>query len=360
MKSVHKRIVCLLLALVMLPLCLVEFAVPTQAAYENTYKNTGDMRADIIGVALTQVGYSEASDGTTKYGVWYGHPTVAWCGVFVAWCANQAGIPTSIIKKQGFANAAAFGLETFTARERMPQPGDLYFRGSAHVGIVYYVEGDYFYTLEGNTWDSNPTHRVMSKRKDLYSSSFKFASPAYEGGTGHVHSYETGCDAEHPHKEYKNCTKCGDVQYTGGTVNLDSCLECRKANCSHTYGDWMKLDNDYHHRVCSWCSTIQVEPHNWNLEQVAQSPAGAEIRTYRCSSCGHRKAEGNEGLRGDFTFDGILDDHDVEALLWGILFPGSYEVVGEADFNADGVVDEKDVEQLLWHTLFPEVYPLAI
>ena len=84
MKSVHKRILCLLLVLLMLPLSLVELAVPTKAAYENTYRNTGDMRADIIGVALTQVGYSEAADGTTKYGVWYGHPTVAWCGVFVA------------------------------------------------------------------------------------------------------------------------------------------------------------------------------------------------------------------------------------------------------------------------------------
>jgi hypothetical protein len=122
----------------------------------------------------------------------------------------------------------------------------------------------------------------------------------------------------------------------------------------------MKLDNDYHHRVCSWCNTIQVETHNWNLEQVTQNSSGAEIRTYQCHSCGQRKAEGNEGLRGDFTSDGILDNDDVEALLWGILFPGSYEVAGEADFNKDGFVDEKDVEQLLWYTLFPEVYPLAI
>ena len=354
MKSVYKRIVCALLVLIMLPLCIWETAVPTKAAYENTYVNTGDMRKDIIGVALTQVGYSEASNGTTKYGVWYGHPTVAWCAVFVAWCADQAGIPTSIIKKQGFANASSFGLKTFTAYERMPQPGDLYFRGSAHVGIVYYVEGDYFYTLEGNTWDSNPTHRVMTKRKDLYSSSFKFASPDYGYGPGHVHSYETGCDEEHPHKEYKICS-CGEKQYTGSTVVLDSCIECRKANCSHTYGSWIHLDDIYHHRVCSWCQTIEVEKHDWNLKAESKNP---EIHTYKCSSCGQLKTEGSSGLIGDFACDGVLDNRDVEAFLWSILFPESYKVQGENDFNGDGTVNEQDVEYLLWHTLFPEGYPL--
>lgn len=359
MKSVCKRILCLLLVLVMLPLCMIEVAVPAHAAYENTYKNTGDMRADIIGVALTQVGYSEASDGSTKYGRWYGHPTVAWCGVFVAWCANQAGIPTSIIKKQGFANASAFGLKTFTARERTPQPGDLYFRGTAHVGIVYYVEGDYFYTLEGNTWDSNPSHRVMSKKKDLYSSSFVFASPAYEGGAGCVHNYQTGCDEDHPHKEYKKCTRCGDQQYTGATVSLDSCIECRKAGCTHTYGSWRDLDSVYHHRVCSWCSTIEVERHNWKMESATRNPEGAEVCTYQCADCGTMRAEGNEGQLGDLNGDGLVNGRDVEELLWSVLFPGSYEIDGEADFNEDGLVDEKDVELLLWYTLFPDEYPLV-
>ena len=358
MKSVCKRILCLLLVLVMLPLCLMEVAMPTHAAYENTYKNTGDMRADIIGVALTQVGYSELSDGSTKYGVWYGYPTVAWCGVFVAWCANQAGIPTSIIKKQGFANASAFGLDTFTAYERIPQPGDLYFRGTSHVGIVYYVEGDYFYTLEGNTWDSDPTHRVMSKRKDLYSSSFVFASPAYEGGTGCVHSYQTGCDEAHPHQEYKKCSRCGDQQYTGATVSLDSCLECRKSGCTHTYGSWRDLDNIYHHRVCSWCNTIEVEYHSWHLESVSANPDGTEICTYQCDACGAMRAEGAGELVGDFNSAGIVNGLDVEALLWSILFPESYQLEGKTDLNDDGFVNEQDVELLLWHTLFPDSYPI--
>ena len=50
------------------------FATTVNAEYENTYSNTGNMRDDIIGVALTQVGYNEGSNNYTKYGVWYGMP----------------------------------------------------------------------------------------------------------------------------------------------------------------------------------------------------------------------------------------------------------------------------------------------
>ena len=48
-----KRIFALLL---LLPL-LITLIVPANAAYENTHKNTGDQRKDIIAVAKTQLGY---------------------------------------------------------------------------------------------------------------------------------------------------------------------------------------------------------------------------------------------------------------------------------------------------------------
>ena len=115
------------------------------------------------------------------------------------------------------------------------------------------------------------------------------------------------------------------------------------------------MDDIYHHRVCSWCQTIEVEKHDWKLKATSQNP---EIHTYRCDSCGQLKTEGSSGLVGDFTNDGILDNRDIETFLWSILFPESYKVQGENDFNGDGMVDERDVEQLLWHTLFPERYPL--
>ena len=47
---------------------------PGGAEFTNTYRNTGNQRADIIGVALTQMGYRELPTNDTKYGDWYGLP----------------------------------------------------------------------------------------------------------------------------------------------------------------------------------------------------------------------------------------------------------------------------------------------
>lgn len=63
-------------------------------------------------------------------------------------------------------------------------------------------------------------------------------------------------------------------------------------------------------------------------------------------------------VRGDFTGDGIVDNGDVEYLLWATLFPDEYTLCADGDINRDGAVDNQDVEYLLWHTLFPGEYPL--
>ncbi len=73
--------------------------------YPNTWTNTGNQIEDLIGVAMTQVGYWGTEYGTgTKYGAWYGMTYAPWCGMFISWCANQAGIPTSVILKSARAN----------------------------------------------------------------------------------------------------------------------------------------------------------------------------------------------------------------------------------------------------------------
>ena len=59
--------------------------------YPNTHVNTGNQVKDIIGVAMTQVGYTESYG--TKYGAWLGNANMAWCAAFISWCASKAGIP---------------------------------------------------------------------------------------------------------------------------------------------------------------------------------------------------------------------------------------------------------------------------
>ena len=130
------------------------FMVNSFAAYENTYKNTGDQRADIIGVAKTQIGYTEGRNNDTKYGTWYGSPNQPWCAMFVSWCARQANIPTSVLKNSACAGASAdyFNIPYYNGSNYTPKAGDLFFTKSwSHVGLVYYTEGNYFYTIEGNS-----------------------------------------------------------------------------------------------------------------------------------------------------------------------------------------------------------------
>lgn len=202
--------------------------------YENTYVNTGNQRKDILGVALTQIGYEETGNNDTKYGTWYGLPYNPWCAMFVTWCARQADIPTDVLKRSAKADPRQgyFDISCFDSSQKIPSPGDLFFTyGNTHVGLVYYVEGDYFYTIEGN---SNPNlstegYCVVTNKREL--SGYKYASPAYKGGDKE-HTYELKQEAEHPHKTYYECTTCGDTSYTGNTVCIHTCSSCFSCGCS--------------------------------------------------------------------------------------------------------------------------------
>ena len=290
-KHIRSVLTLILIIALMLPLIPME----THAAYENTYKNTGNMRNDIIGVALTQVGYREGSNNYTKYGVWYGLPNSPWCGMFVSWCAKEAGIPTSILKRTGVANPSNFGLSYKDGASYTPQKGDLFFKkGFSHVGLVYYTDGAYFYTLEGNTsTDSYDGHSVMIRKRKI--SDFYFSSPNYSGSSnsssntnsGCDHNYTTKTESDHPHKEYKVCSKCNKKTYTGNKKTLDSCKTCVQENCKHDYGTWASSGDEKHTKVCSKCGKKTSESHNWQTGDVIKEPTCVDhgSRKIVCTVC---------------------------------------------------------------------------
>ena len=178
-----KRLITIFLLLAMLPLGVF-------AAYENTHVNTGNGAEDIVAVALTQLGYMEGSLGgtvqgyndCTKYGEWYGLNYHAWCAMFVSWCADQAGIATTVIPKHSrcddgmkwfkdrgqFCNGEAYG-GTYK-----PKRGDIVYFGTAnadcstysstHVGIVYTVDDTRIHVLEGN---SSAKVQTVSYKKNI-------------------------------------------------------------------------------------------------------------------------------------------------------------------------------------------------
>jgi hypothetical protein len=117
----------------------------------------------IIEIALGEVGTIEGpKDNETKYGAFTKANFLPWCGSFVNWCANKAGVkvPNTV---STVAGAAAFKkMKTWFEADcgQSPQPGDILFFDFpgdgvdriSHVGICTHIEADgVVLTIEGNT-----------------------------------------------------------------------------------------------------------------------------------------------------------------------------------------------------------------
>lgn len=125
----------------------------------------GNQRTRFVEVAKTQVGYQEGSNNNTKYGAWYGANNNAWCVMFISWCAEKAGIPTSVIPKMASTTAMCnwFGENNrlhLRTSMYIPLPGDIVFftgngtkGGLKHTGMVEAVNGTTLITIEGNYSD---------------------------------------------------------------------------------------------------------------------------------------------------------------------------------------------------------------
>lgn len=115
-----------------------------------------------IEIAQGEVGTIEGpKDNETKYGKFTKANFQPWCGSFVMWCANEAGVkvPNTVFTPAG-ADAFKKAKSWFEGEDSQPQPGDVvYFDFPAdgvdrisHVGIVVKDNGDGTVTcVEGNT-----------------------------------------------------------------------------------------------------------------------------------------------------------------------------------------------------------------
>lgn len=130
----------------------------------------------IVNIAKGEVGYAETGTNVTKYGEWYEKNIdssvpngSAWCVIFLAWCANQAKISTSIFPalcdtnsfKTFFVNKGSY-----ISKSSTPQIGDVVFKGTStpsHVGIVYKVDSSYVYYVHGNSSANNVAYGKASR-----------------------------------------------------------------------------------------------------------------------------------------------------------------------------------------------------
>ncbi|MBQ3195288.1 MAG: InlB B-repeat-containing protein [Clostridia bacterium] len=146
------------------------------------YELTGDIRYDVISIALTQLGYHEGDsdedmdglnvDGDRNFveynrlygmvdnkegnGVSYGY---AWCASFVTWCLRQAGVSYT----QATNSISCSGMTDWYIRNKIfyyaedgyiPSIGDIIMFSTnndpSHVGLVLGVLDGKVYTVEGN------------------------------------------------------------------------------------------------------------------------------------------------------------------------------------------------------------------
>jgi len=150
----------------------------------------------ILAIAAKEVGYKQAANGSNKFGLWYGADKVAWCAMFLSWCAAQAGIGADIVPKFSYCPA---GVAFFKKQDRFraakgyaPQPGDIVFydfngNGTAdHVGLVIGYSGGKINVIEGNTSAVNQANggAVERKQRSATSGVLGYGIPKYEEEDG--------------------------------------------------------------------------------------------------------------------------------------------------------------------------------
>jgi len=172
-----------------------EIEVIVNEAPELNYRNL------LVQTAINEYGYIEGYNNDTKYGDWYGMPNQPWCAMFVSWCANEIGIPLTIIPKYA---AVALGLDWYQAKgndyyksyeetqngDYIPICGDIIFfksNGASHTGIVVKVIGDIMYTIEGNTSNRVALRYYYYKNYDKITG---YGVPDYQASSGPIYDFD--------------------------------------------------------------------------------------------------------------------------------------------------------------------------
>ena len=180
----------------------------------------------LIEVAKAEIGTIEGpKDNETKYGKFTKADFQPWCGSFVNWCANEAGVkvPNTVYTPAG---AAAFKKKGSWIDGDIadPEPGDIaYFDFPSdgvdrisHVGIVIKDNEDgTVWCIEGNTSSKKSGSqrnggevckqlRAFKKNKDgVMISIVGFGRPKF-GSTGKVSATKSA-----PSSKNKKCESCG-------------------------------------------------------------------------------------------------------------------------------------------------------
>lgn len=239
------------------------YVAPAVQIFSN--RTTAGSPLCIVEIAKAELGTAETGTNMTKYGEWYGRNGVAWCAIFVSWCANQANVSTSIITKtascdtmmNAFKNQGNFYYSQNFGGSYTPQAGDILFVGtvtndSTHVGIVEKVENGSVWIYDGNYSDKVNYHCYSLTATNIIG----YGHPAYES-------------SDHVFSEYESDT----------TGHWQECAICGYATEKemHLEGATYSYDGTYHWKTCYACGVEM----NKAMHILILNSDG----TYKCKIC---------------------------------------------------------------------------
>jgi hypothetical protein len=103
------------------------------------------LRLNILSIAVGQLGSSDWRKYQADAAKWTNGQRVEWCGVFTLWVLHQVGLYT------GWQFEMSKGYLYRLPLTSNPLPGDIaYFTSKSHHAIVYDIQGDTLYTVDGN------------------------------------------------------------------------------------------------------------------------------------------------------------------------------------------------------------------
>ncbi len=333
-----KLVVCMSL---IVALAISALSLSVWAIYENTHSNSGDQAADIVSVAQTQVGYGEDYSGYTKYGDWYGLPNSDWCAMFVSWCANQAGVDTSVFPSFALCSA---GCDWFMSQGRFhysgtyaPQAGDLIFYASYgniyHVGLVTGSDGSNVYSIEGNYSDmvSNVSYSLG------YGDILGYATPDYSTADGGVvPAVEEGSDEDAYVYEESDDDAVVSEEITD---DFEEITDERIIEDS----DEETVDSDESEAAESLADDSEEPVTEEDSEEVQIDP--------ETDTSSEENAASDEDLieMGDVNADSVVDSVDALLVQRYLVLDNSSEIVSllSADVNASGGIDIGDALAIL-------------
>jgi CHAP domain len=135
-----------------------------------------DLRANIVDIAKSELGYAEKPGNRTKFGEWFGLDGNPWCAMFVSWVYDQAcqrsGIANPLAGlhgSKGFASTI-YGFARAKAKGLVIKPTEPVLAGdvivwahtltTGHTGAIVRVFSDgSFDVIEGNTSARDHTSR---------------------------------------------------------------------------------------------------------------------------------------------------------------------------------------------------------